>query len=118
MSNKLSKALEFANYRTTLNIQHNNMKSRVQTLLNYSVNGGTFSITHELISFVTTLINKDYSDVVLLDVYNNPIQIQDLENFLDELLSRYFEATNEYYADYTKLKQSRKIHKLIDIEDV
>ena len=31
MSSKLTKALEFANYRTTLNIQHNNLKAKVQT---------------------------------------------------------------------------------------
>lgn len=117
MSTKLSKALEFANYRVTLNIQHNNMKARVQTLLNYSINGGTFNITHDLISFVKVLLDRDMESAVLLDVYNNPIQIEKLDDFLEELISRYFEATNEYYADYSKLKKSRKVHKLIDIED-
>ena len=32
MSSKLTKALEFANYRTTLNIQHNNLKAKVQSI--------------------------------------------------------------------------------------
>ena len=117
MSKKLSKALEFSNYRVSLNIQHNNMKARVQTLLNYSINGGTFKITHDLISFVKLLLDRDMDSAVLLDVYNNPIQIENLEDFLEELISRYFEATNEYYADYSKLKKSRKVHKLIDLDD-
>ena len=52
MSSKLTKALEFANYRKTLNVQHNNLKAKVQTLLNYSINGGTFQIDQVLISFV------------------------------------------------------------------
>jgi len=116
MTSKLTKALEFSNYRQTLNIQHNNLKSKVQTLLTYSTNGGSFNIDLPLITFVEMLIKKEYDSVVLLDVYNNPIEITDLKDFLEEILSRYFEATNEYYAEYSKLKQSRKVHKLIDLE--
>jgi len=116
MSSKLSKALEFANYRTTLNVQHNALKAKVQTLLSYSTNGGTFEISHELISFVKMLIDKEYSNAVLLDVYQNPIMVDNLNDFLEEILSRYFEAVNEYHAEYTKLKKARKVHKLIDID--
>lgn len=116
MTSKLTKALEFSNYRQTLNIQHNNLKSKVQTLLTYSINGGSFNIDLPLITFVEMLIKKEYDSVVLLDVYNNPIEITDLKDFLEEILSRYFEATNEYYAEYSKLKQSRKVHKLVDLE--
>jgi hypothetical protein len=93
------------------------MRARVQTLLSYSTAGGTFSISHELISFVKVLVDREMDSAVLLDVYNNPIQIENLADFLEELISRYFEATNEYYADYSKLKRSRKVHKLIDIDD-
>ena len=117
MSTKLTKALDFANYRVSLNIQHNNMRARVQTLLSYSTAGGTFNISHELISFVKVLVDREMDSAVLLDIYNNPIQIENLADFLEELISRYFEATNEYYADYSKLKRSRKVHKLIDIDD-
>jgi len=116
MTSKLTKALEFSNYRQTLNIQHNNLKSKVQTLLTYSINGGSFNIDLPLITFVEMLIKKENDSVVLLDVYNNPIEITDLKDFLEEILSRYFEATNEYYAEYSKLKQSRKVHKLVDLE--
>mgnify|MGYP003633818416 FL=1 len=116
MSSKLTKALEFANYRTTLNVQHNNLKAKVQTLLNYSINGGTFEISQTLISFVQTLIDQQHTKAVLLDVYNNPIEIDGLADFLEEIISRYFEATNEYHAEYTKLRKSRKVHKLIDLD--
>jgi len=115
MSSKLTKALEFANYRKTLNVQHNNLKAKVQTLLNYSINGGTFQIDQVLISFVQTLLDQEHTKAVLLDIYNNPIEIE-LESFLEEIISRYFEATNEYHAEYQKLRKSRKVHKLIDLE--
>ena len=68
MTSKLNKALEFSNYRITLNIQHNALKSKVQTLLNYSINGGTFEISQMLISFVKTLIDQGHDTAVLLDV--------------------------------------------------
>ena len=88
----------------------------MQTLLSYSTNGGTFEISQMLISFVQTLITQGYSKAVLLDVYNNPVEIVGLDDFLDEILSRYFEATNEYHAEYSKIKKSRKVHKLVDLE--
>ena len=115
MSSKLTKALEFANYRRTLNVQHNNLKAKVQTLLSYSINGGTFQIDQILISFVQTLLDQEHTEAVLLDIYNNPIKVE-LEEFLEEITSRYFEATNEYHAEYEKLKKSRKVHKLIDLD--
>jgi len=82
MTSKLTKALEFANYRQTLNIQHNNLKSKVQTLLTYSINGGSFIVDLSLITFIEMLIKRKEDSVVLLDVYNNPIEITDLEDFL------------------------------------
>ena len=116
MSSKLTKALEFANYRTTLNIQHNNLKAKVQTLLNYSINGGTFTIDTTLITFCKILIDEGDKEAILLDIYNNPINI-DLESFYDEIKSRYYEVTNEYYAEYEKLRKARKVHKVLDLNE-
>ena len=115
MSSKLTKALEFANYRKTLNVQQHNLKAKVQTLLNFSINGVTFQIDQILISFVKSLLDQEHTKAVLLDIYNNPIEVE-LQEFLEEITSRYFEATNEYHAEYQKLRKSRKVHKLIDIE--
>jgi hypothetical protein len=117
MSEKLSKALEFANYRSTLNNQRAILKARVESLLSYSIAGGTFTIDPGLISFVKTLSDSGLETTVLLDIYKNPIQV-DVSEFLDEILSRYTEATNDYYAEYSKLSAARSIQKLLDIDDV
>jgi hypothetical protein len=116
MSERLTKALEFANYRQTLNNQIASLKSKTQTRLILSTNGGTFTVSQELITFVNTLIEKEYAESVLIDNYQNPIQIEDLSVFLDELMSRYFEVTNDYHVEYVKLRKARKVHKLIDID--
>ena len=97
MSTRLTKALEFANYRTTLNNQKAQLKAKTQSLLSYSINGGSFTIDIPLLTFCKQLIDEGHEEVVLLDIYENPIKV-DIENFYDEISSRYFEVTNEYLS--------------------
>ena len=115
MSTKLTKALEFANYRVTLNNQQKVSKERCEMLLTYSSNGGTFTIDRTLLVFCKMMLNEDETQAVLLDVYENPIMV-DLQEFYNEISSRYFEAVNEYYIEYEKLKSARKVHKVLDID--
>tara|TARA_B110000305_G_C19361490_1_gene599694 strand:+ start:173 stop:520 length:348 start_codon:yes stop_codon:yes gene_type:complete len=112
----LTKALEFANYRVTLNNQQAQLKAKTQSLLSYSINGGTFTIDLTLITFCKQLIDNSQTEVVLLDIYNNPIKV-DVESFYEEIISRYYEVTNNYYAEYEKLRKSRKVHKVLDLNE-
>lgn len=116
MSAKLDKALEFANYRLTLNNQLAVLKAKTESLLSYSINGGTFTIDRELITFCKTLLDSKESEVVLLDIYDNPIQVN-LEEFYKEILSRYFEVTNDYFVEYEKIKKARKVHQVLDLNE-
>lgn len=116
MSTHLNKALEFANYRVTLNNQQSQLKAKTQSLLSYSINGGTFTIDIPLITFCKQLLDDNYTDVILLDIYNNPIKI-DVKTFYDEIHSRYFEVTNDYYAEYEKLRKARKVHKVLGLNE-
>ena len=84
-------------------------------LLTFSVNGGTFTIDQSLITFCKALLETE-TEAVLLDVYNNPIMVN-LTEFYSEIMSRYFEATNEYYIEYEKLKKARRVHKVLDINE-
>jgi hypothetical protein len=116
MSTRLTKALEFTNYRATLNNQKNQLKAKTQSLLSYSINGGSFTIDVPLITFCKQLLDEGQKEVVLLDIYKNPIKV-DVTKFYDEIYSRYFEVTNDYYAEYEKLRQSRKVHKILDLNE-
>lgn len=116
MSTRLTKALEFANYRTTLNNQQAQLKAKTQSLLSYSINGGTFTIDLQLITFCKQLIDAEVEAVVLLDIYQNPIRVE-VVSFYEEIFSRYFEVTNDYYAEYEKLRKSRKVHKVLDLDE-
>jgi len=116
MSAKLSKALEFANYRVTLNNQKEALRAKAHSLLSYSINGGTFTIDRTLISFCRNLIDEQLVEAILLDDYNNPIKIEIVE-FYEEILSRYSETTNDYYVEYEKIKKARSVNKVVDINE-
>ena len=87
MSTRLSKALEFANYRVTLNNQNAALKAKTQNLLSYSINGGTFVIDLPLLTFCKQLIDLEKKDAVLLDSFGNPIKVE-LKTFHKEILSK------------------------------
>jgi len=115
LDSRLEKALQFSNYRTTLYAQLETLKLKTQNDLMYSHNGGTFKISRELISFCHTLIGDDQSDTILLDVNDLPILISDLKTFTDDIYSKYFEAMNEYYVEYEKLRKARKVSAIVDL---
>lgn len=113
---KLSKALEFANYRTTMNNQQAQIRAKAQSLLCYSINGGSFNIDRGLITFCKMLKDSGTESAVLMDVYDNPVLIE-VDSFLDEILSRYFEVTNDYYIEYEQIRKSRKTHKILNLNE-
>lgn len=116
MEDQLKKALDFSNYRQSFSIQRKTLKEKAEAKLTYGFAGGIFKIDRSLISFVQMLVDKQRtSGVVLLDLNDNPVLIEDLEKFQEEILDRYFSVTNEYFEDYQNLKKSRSVEKLIDL---
>lgn len=114
MHEQLKQALDFANYQQTFSIQRKNLKEKLNAKLTYGVNGGLFVIDQSLIVFVELLCNNGRtSGVVLLDSNETPILIDNLEAFKEEIFSRYFEVTNEYYEQFQSLKKSRSVEKLL-----
>jgi hypothetical protein len=112
---RLEKALEFSNTMQTFNLAKNNLKVKTQNLLSYSTNGGIFRVSQELIGFMQFVVQSGKTETIILDKNDIPIQITDTEKFLEDISSLYFEAVNEYYNDYQKLRSSRKIEKVLEI---
>src|SRR5574337_82779 len=117
MDERLAKALEFANYRQTLNNQLHKTKVRAENSLLISKNGGSFRINQELLCFVDMLIRKEMDTIVLLDNNNLPIRIENLGEFFDEILRLYSEITNDYHAEYEKIRKSRSVKSILDITE-
>jgi hypothetical protein len=89
---------------------------RMEVELLYSVNGGTFPITMELIGFVDTLIRHQKSEAVLLDKNNTPILITDLPDFLETILDRYMEVTQDVHKEVMKIRKSRSVKSVLDLD--
>ncbi len=109
MDDRLEKAIEFSNYRLTFFNIKENIKLKVDGMLTHAVNGGIFKATTDLINFTKTVMDTGRTEVVLIDINGNPIEITDIPKLHDELVSKYFEATNYYYLEYSNLKKARSI---------
>lgn len=116
MQDQFQKALDFANYQQTFSIQRKHLKEKTEAKLTYGCSGGIFYIDKALLTFVDMLCAKERTQgVVLLDLNQNPILIDDLLKFRDEIFSRYFEVTYEYFENYQKIKKSRSVEKMLQV---
>jgi hypothetical protein len=115
MDERLEKALDFSNYMVTLNNQKRVLKERYREQTVYYYAGGQFSVTQNLITFTNMLCEKGLTeDVVLVDDNEMPVLVKDLNEFLSDILDTYFSASNEYHAEYEKLKRNRSVEKLVE----
>lgn len=116
MDSRLEKALSFSNYNKTLNLKRTTLKEKSDAKLTLAYNGGIFKSERSLIVFVQMLIDQGRADnIVLLDINDNPILVENLDDFKNLLLDRYFEVTLEYYQEYQKIKRSRSVETLVDL---
>lgn len=117
MDERLKKALDFSNYMITLNNQKRNLKEKYREQIIFYYKGSQFTVTKELMTFVRMLVDSDYvEDVVLIDDNEIPVIVEHLETFFDDILDVYFSATNNFHAEYEKIKQNRSVEKLTDYE--
>jgi len=115
MDEKLSKALNFANYTRTFEDQKRLLKEKFVDSMIYFANGGQFTVTTDLITFVNLLLQKNES-AILIDDNKNPINIENLDQFYSEIIDLYFQNTNEYHQNLHNLKSKRSIEKLVEYE--
>jgi len=113
MQENYQKALEFSKYRQTLSVQRKILREKVDAKLTYGINGGIFKINTELLNFVDLLIREGREvNALVLDVNGNPILIEDVNEFKEEIFDRYFQATFEYHEAYQEIKKSRSVESL------
>ena len=115
MDEKLSKALQFANFTRTFEDQKTILKETYFDSLIYYTNGGQFTVNKSLLTFVNLLLEKQDS-AVIVDDNDNPFQIDNLQEFYDNILDLYFQSSNEYYEKVRDLKTKRSVGKLVGHE--
>jgi|TARA_R110000796_G_scaffold246545_1_gene371385 hypothetical protein len=116
MDERLEKALDFSNYMLTLSNQKRLLSEKYQESLIHFYNGSQFTITRELITFVSAMQSADQDEVVIADDNNIPCLVEDISTFYGEIINSYMSASNEYHTAYLKLKSSRSVEKLVNYE--
>ena len=114
MDERLERALEFANYRITLSNQKRNIRTRMQILQTVHYKKGSFLADSTTIGLISGLITAGKTSAVVVDTKENPIEIEYLQEFLDTLIEKYTEASNEYKVQIDKVNKARNIKKLMD----
>lgn len=110
MDEKIEKAFDVANYMASLSNQRRVILEEFSQKTVYYVNGGTFKITPELISFVNLTYTEGYiEDIAFIDSNNFPVVINDVKAFYNDIVNIYYSSINEYAAKFAEIKNKRKI---------
>lgn len=117
MDERLQKALDFSNYMVTLNNQKRLIREKYEEDLLYFTNGSQFTVSRELITFVSLMSLKEQESIVITDDNGIPTKIEDVDEFYDNIVDVYFSASNEYFAKYEALKSNRSVEKLVDYDE-
>lgn len=112
MDERLEKALQVANFTLTFNNQKELIKQQFKIDIEYHENGHRFVADLELINFLSTLVNLEINQTVLIDENGNPYQVSDVAELRKKLLNNYFQASNKFYTDFNELKKKRTVNKL------
>ena len=96
------------------NLRKTALEEYNQSLI-YYFQGSSFTVSRELIVFVHTLTELGNTESIILDDNRIPLKISNLQEFLDNMLSVYNEATNEYLAKYADLRSKRRVGDLVNL---
>ena len=111
----LEKAYDFVNFRTTIVNQKHLLVAQVEERLTCHLNGGMFRSEPGFIAFIGDLIDSGYEQAPILDLNNNPILIENLQEFKNMLLSSYVETVQDYWNDWHKIRNERDLKKIADV---
>ena len=87
MTTNLDKAFELANLMTVVANQKRALKEEFEQATLYFYNGGN----------------------------GNPIQIEDLNKFFDDIVNLYAQSSNAYLTGYQTIKTHRSINSILDL---
>jgi hypothetical protein len=116
MDERIEKAFGVANYMATLSNQRRIVLEEFNQKLIYYVNGGTFKISPELITFTKTILDIGHdTDVQFIDQNNFPVLIHDVQAFYEIIVEIYFQSINDYAAKFAEIKSKRKVEDIVNL---
>ena len=108
MDNSIKESLEHANKMRVFNNQLRLLKEKYLERNIYFTIGHQFTINLQLINYCITLKNQNkIKDVIMLDDYDLPVRIADLEIFYNNIMDLYQQNLNAYIVEYNALVQEK-----------
>lgn len=115
MDEKLKKALDAADLMTVINQQKRICKEQYQSELVYYKDGFQYTANQELISFCQSLVALNQDQAVILDDNGHPCLVENLAEFVNDVVQTYATATNNYYTKYTNIISTRNVEGILDL---
>jgi hypothetical protein len=113
---RLEKALEISKFRRTLYLEKLRLQEKLKSDLTIGYNGGRFYIDRNLIVFLNLITPVEGTNsVILLDDTQNPIRVDDLVKFREQITNTYFTVINQYTLDIDALKKKRTIKAIVNL---
>lgn len=116
MTDTLDAALEMGQRRLSFNAQLRIARQTLETSLIHSRNGGVFVLDNAFMAFVGMLVRHGKISATLLDMHSNPILVDDLPVFLEEILEVYAMATNVYHNEVSRIRGARTVAEVTQYE--
>ena len=108
MDNSIKESLEHANKMRVFKNQLRLLKEKYLERNIYFTIGHQFTINLQLINYCITLKNQNkIKDVIMLDDYDLPVRIADLEIFYNNIMDLYQQNLNAYIVEYNTLVQDK-----------
>lgn len=114
MDNDLIKAYNFGNYSRTIKNQIDLLKLKMKSQLQFSKHGGSFEVTPEFLIYVKAYADQGIYRAVLLDKYENPVLVENVEEFYDDIMSIRRKVLNEFYEEFEKIRMVRNLTDMLD----
>ena len=107
MDNSLKESLDHANKMKVFNNQLRLLKEKYLERNIYFTIGHQFTIDLHLINHCLALKNLHKQNTVLLDDYQIPVQIEDIDTFYNDIMDVYQRNLNSYLVEYNKLVKEK-----------
>ena len=107
MNQSFDKSLAYANRMTVFNNQLRLLKEKYLEQNTYYTKGHQFTIDLHLINHCLALKNLHKQNTVLLDDYQIPVQIEDIDTFYNDIMDDYQRNLNSYLVEYNKLVKEK-----------
>ena len=123
MQEEFEEALNNANFRATLDNHKEKLREKFRADLIVPLGGGYFEINSTLMFEIKLYLDEGKSNFTILDMYLNPVEITNGEEFYTFIRQKYTETLNRYRVDLNNLKRKRNVQKLVrynledDVED-